>query len=170
VPQNQCGLSARGGAAAPPGGMCHLSLPAWPAAAGPTPANGRHRPVSCRLRVWRHPRAGSGPGGTSHVSPAQGCRHRQVVFFGNLFQMWSFLTIHWRRWSVSSKIRPNEHWADLCFMYYSIRPGPTQIRPKWPLRASTMHSLRCCFAALAMFGWFNLGLDDVLLGRQSLQH
>jgi hypothetical protein len=28
---------------------------------------------------------------------------------------------------------PNEHWADLCFMHYSIRPGPTQIRPKWPL-------------------------------------
>jgi hypothetical protein len=26
----------------------------------------------------------------------------------------------------------------------------------------------CCLAALARFGWSNLGLDDVLLGRQSL--
>jgi hypothetical protein len=26
----------------------------------------------------------------------------------------------------------------------------------------------CCLAALARFGWSNLGLDDILLGRQSL--
>jgi hypothetical protein len=105
VPRSQCRLSASGGAAAPPGGMCQLSLPAWPVAAGPTPDNVRPRQVSCRLSLWRHHLAGFGPGGTCHVSPGQGCRHRQVVFFSKLFQRWSFLTIHWRRWSDSSKIQ-----------------------------------------------------------------
>jgi hypothetical protein len=28
-----------------------------------------------------------------------------VVFFDKKFQRWSFLTIHWRRWSDSSKLR-----------------------------------------------------------------
>jgi hypothetical protein len=28
--------------------------------------------------------------------------------------------------------------------------------------------LGCCLTALARFGWSNLGLDDIFLGRQSL--
>jgi hypothetical protein len=32
-----------------------------------------------------------------------------------------------------------------------------------------MYSFRCCLAALVRFGWSNLGLNDVLLGRRSFE-
>jgi hypothetical protein len=47
---------------------------------------------------------GFGPGGRQHVSPAQTCRHPEVVFFDKTFGRWSFLTINWGRWSILSKI------------------------------------------------------------------
>jgi hypothetical protein len=77
------------------GGMAHL---------GQTAVWGRRWPATCRRWVWRHPPAGTGPGGTCHVSPAQGCRHSEGVFFGKNFQRWSFLTLRWRSWSYMSKI------------------------------------------------------------------
>jgi hypothetical protein len=83
---------------------CHLTLPALGVAACSGPA-------TCRLRRWRQVPAGSGAGGTSHVSPAQACRHSELVFFGNGFQRWSFLPIHSRRWSVSSKIQCRRGYA-----------------------------------------------------------
>jgi hypothetical protein len=71
---------------------------------GLTPFDGGTSQVPCRRCQRQQALAGTGPGGTCHVSPGQGCRHRQVIFFVKLFQKWSFLTIHWRRWSDSSKI------------------------------------------------------------------
>jgi hypothetical protein len=69
------------------------------------------RPLtSATCRVWwrRQGGAGFGPGGTCHVSPGPGCRHSQVVFFDKIFQRWSFLSFHWCRWSLLSKIRQTE--------------------------------------------------------------
>jgi hypothetical protein len=69
------GLSACGGAAAPPGGICHASMPNLAEAASPTACNGDRRRCPCRCWGWRHALAGIGSGGRRHVSPAQTCRH-----------------------------------------------------------------------------------------------
>jgi hypothetical protein len=82
-----------------------LSMPALLQAAGPAGANDDVRPATCQKWRWRQGGAGAGPGGTCHVSPGQGCRHSEVVFFDKYFQRWSFLTLRWRRWSYVSKIR-----------------------------------------------------------------
>jgi hypothetical protein len=104
-PKKQClKISARQGAAIRGGGRRHLTLPAMREAAGRRQGPRRPGAGTCRRRRWRHPPAGSGSGGTSHVSPAQGCRHSARVLFGKYFHRWSFLTIHWGRWSDSSKI------------------------------------------------------------------
>jgi hypothetical protein len=36
-------------------------------------------------------------GGMHHVLLGTPCRHRKVVFFGNIFCRWSFLAIHWSK-------------------------------------------------------------------------
>jgi hypothetical protein len=62
----------------------HVVVPAMGEAAWPTCPNGHQRrrcPATCRRWLWRHPPAGTGPGGTCHVSPGQGCRHPQEVLF-----------------------------------------------------------------------------------------
>jgi hypothetical protein len=67
--------------------------------------------ATCRHWPRRQGLAGTGPGGTCHVSPGQGCRHSQVVFFDKFFQRWSFLPFHWCRWSDMSKIPVSSgHW------------------------------------------------------------
>jgi hypothetical protein len=47
--------------------------------------------------------AATAVGGRCHVSAGKSCRHGVVVFFGNFFEMWSFLTIYWYMWSFLSK-------------------------------------------------------------------
>jgi hypothetical protein len=64
--------------------------------------------ATCRRGHWRQAPAGTGPGGTCHVSPGQGCRHSEGVFFGKYFQRWYLLTFYWCRWSLLSKIRDKE--------------------------------------------------------------
>jgi hypothetical protein len=61
---------------------------------------------ACRLWGRRQVHAGFGPGGKWHVSLAQMCRHRGVVFFDKNFHRGSFLAISWRRWFLLSKILP----------------------------------------------------------------
>jgi hypothetical protein len=59
---------------------------------------------TCRLCCGGRP-AASGSGGRRHVSPGTRAATTQVVLFDNNFRMWSFLTIHSRRWSLLSKTR-----------------------------------------------------------------
>jgi hypothetical protein len=70
---------------------------------GLTAANVDVSTGTCWRWQRRHALAGTGPGGTCHVSPGQGCRHSEVVFFGKFFQRWSLLPFHWCRWSLLSK-------------------------------------------------------------------
>jgi hypothetical protein len=99
--------------------MRHVTLPATGVAAcwgGPTRPTGT---ATCRLWCRRHLPAGDGSGGRCHVPPAQACRHSALVLFGNNFQRWSFLPIHSRRWSDSSKIQfssPSSARASLCIV------------------------------------------------------
>jgi hypothetical protein len=101
--QGRAGYGGGGRGATSP---CRL----WRRRHGPlplTPSPARPSQAKCRRWEGRHPPAGTGPGGTCHVSPGQGCRHSAGVFFGKKFQRWSFLTLRWRRWSYVSKILPS---------------------------------------------------------------
>jgi hypothetical protein len=103
-----CRLSVQRGAGNGGGGMLATSpCRNWGRRQGPlgqTAGNGAVCTATCRRWLWRQAPAGTGPGGTCHMSPGQGCRHSELVFFGKKFQRWSFLSFHWCRWSHMSKI------------------------------------------------------------------
>jgi hypothetical protein len=112
--------SASASESAPFAGCRHAEMPPLPLAACATPAcrrwprrqtppgvtavDGVARQETCRRWGRRQVHAGFSPGGRLHVSPAQTCRHLGMVFFDNFFGRWSFLTIHWCKWSFVSKI------------------------------------------------------------------
>jgi hypothetical protein len=97
--QRRCSVAGRvaggwQGAGKGSGGSCQVILPPPGKAAGGGRAHRPNGSRTCRKWEWRHPPAGTGPGGTCHVSAGQGCRHSRGFFFGNDFQRWSLLTFH----------------------------------------------------------------------------
>jgi hypothetical protein len=79
--------------------------------------------ATCRNWERRQALAGIGPGGTCHVSPGQGCRHSEGVFFGKYFQRWSLLPFYWCRWSLLSKIRDSSCLLLMCIcVLFLLRP------------------------------------------------